>query len=374
MADSNSESVASSPLATDPASGPKILKGKYEILESTSETERSFLFRGRMLPDGQEIAVKILKERFARDPEFLEKYRAELKATANLPEHTSLLRYHEIDTLSRRFCVVMEYFPEPSLEFLAGQKVAVDYPLLLAVLRQLAGLLEFGYREGMLQRIIRLEDVLVRASDRAVKLTRFGTPRAAPKPGGTSPRPTSQGPDLLFLGVTLFRLVTGQRYPHGQAEMADVLADQLAEAAKIRYPEITGDEVSLLSRLFTGLTCRDFARRIESYEAAIGALDELEKRNLAVQAERRKRDQENAREEERTSFGSAYDTVQLLTGRASRPADDAALRELARASEGSASPREDLDAEPGGHFSLANLAIGATALALVSFVLWLFYR
>ncbi|MBI3891697.1 MAG: hypothetical protein HY303_09235, partial [Candidatus Wallbacteria bacterium] len=380
MADSSSETAARgagapAPASKDAAPGQKLLKGKYEILESIAETERCFVFRGRLLPEGGDIAIKILKERFARDPAFLERYQAELRTTAALPPHPSLLRYHDIDVVAKqRFCIVMEYFPEPALEFLAIQKAAIPYPLLLSVMRQLDGLLEFGHREGLMQRIVRLEDVLVRASDRAVRLTRFGSPRAAgTRPGGTNQKPTSTGPDLLFLGVTLFRLVTGLRYPHGQQEVPEVLAEQLSEAAKVRYSEITGDEVSLLSKLFIGLTSRDFSRRIESYDGVAAALDELEKKNLAVQEERRRLDVAKAREEDRASHGSAYDAVQLLTGRGARPGDDAALRELSRAaSSGEGAPREDLDAEPGGHFSLANLAIGATALALVAFVFWLF--
>ena len=355
----------------------KVLRGRYEILDSIAETERSFVFRGKLLPEGDDLAIKILKERYAQDPQFLERYAAELRATAALPAHASLLRYHEIDTIARRFCVVSEYFPAPPLEGAVSATVVMPYPAVLSAMQQLTSLLALGFKEGMLQRAIRLEDVLFRPDDRRLKLQRFGASRAgASGASAASRKPMGPGSDLLFLGVTLFLLLTGRRHQLGRDEVAEVTADQLVEELKLRYPELSGPEIAGLSKLYVASTTREMAKRLDSYEGFESALTELEKTSLAIQDERRRAERDRVREEERDSYGSAFDTVALLTGhgRSGSEEDRGALRELSRPLEGNKPTADELDAEPGGPFSIANVAIVVCALALLAFVYWLFYR
>ncbi|MBI4870962.1 MAG: hypothetical protein HY814_05290 [Candidatus Riflebacteria bacterium] len=354
----------------------KILKGKYEILDSIAETERCFVFKGRLLADGTDLAVKILKERFAQDPVFLDRYSAELRTTAALPAHSALLRYHEIDTMSRRFCVVSEFFSAPSLETLASGTSSMPYPSMLAVLHQLAALLELGYKEGLPSRVIRLEDALFRQSDRQLKLQRFGTPRGASVISrAAAGKPTGPAPDLLFLGVTMFGLASGRRQMPSKDEPAEAVADGLTETLKLRYPELTGNEVAGFVRLFVGTTTRTLGQRIEDYSGFEQGLGELERLSETLQAERRRAQEQRTLEAERDTFGSAYDTVALLSGQRSvgEAGDQAALNELARPL-AAAQSQPDLEEEPGGWFSAANLAIAGVASLLLVMIYWLFYR
>ncbi len=352
----------------------RILKGKYEIQENVGESERCFLFRGKLLPEGDPIAVKILRDRYARDRDFVERYSGELRTTSNLPRHPAILRYHEIDTLSKRFCIISEFFEGDCLESVISEGT-LPYPTLVSVLRQLNGLLEMGLQEGLMNRVIRLEDVLLEKQGRRIKLQRFSSPR---RPSVPSSRPAtsgkSNGPDILFLGVCLFRMLSAGEYPfQGRDDVAEIVVEKLKENAKIRYPELTGPEIDALGRLFVGATTRELGQRMEEFSDVVRALDELDRLNQTVQEELRIAEKARVIEEERTEHGSAFDTVALLQGRSRRREgpDGEAMRQLSRpleSEEGLFDPNE----EPGGMFAVTNLAIGGCTVLLIALVYWLF--
>ena len=71
-----------------------IIGGRYEILDRISEGGMATVFRARRHPDGEVVALKVLREQFASDAEFVERFEREAKAVAALT-HPHMVRVYD---------------------------------------------------------------------------------------------------------------------------------------------------------------------------------------------------------------------------------------------------------------------------------------
>jgi serine/threonine-protein kinase len=115
------------------------------------------------------VAVKVLSDTIASDPEFLARFRREARVAASL-SHPNLIGVYDFGEGEERPYLVMEYVPGENLaERIAGGE-SVDAERLA---RELLGALEHIHRAGILHRDVKPQNVLL-APDGSVKLIDFG--------------------------------------------------------------------------------------------------------------------------------------------------------------------------------------------------------
>lgn len=215
----------------------RVLGNRYEIHRRLARggMAQVYLARDRMLD--RPVAIKELVPEFATDPSFVERFRREAQAAANLA-HPNIVGVYDWGTQDGTYFIVMEYVDGPSL----SQVIRRDGPLhprrAAELTSEVAAALGFAHSRGVVHRDVKPGNVLLTGSGQA-KVTDFGIARALSAPEddltqagsvmGTatyfSPEqaqglPVDPRSDLYSLGVVLYEMVTGRTPFTGDTPLA----------------------------------------------------------------------------------------------------------------------------------------------------------
>ena len=227
------------------------------------------VYRARDARLGRDVAIKVLSESFARDPERLRRFEQEARAVAAL-NHPNILGLYDIGTQNGSPYLVSELLEGESLrEMLKNGPVparkAGDYAV------QVASGLAAAHEKGIIHRDLKPENLFITKDGRA-KILDFGlakltqSPTATPGPEGltvtSSPtvagvvmgtagymspeqvrgEPVDHRTDIFAFGAVLFEMMTGQRAFHRDTAaetMTAILKEEppeLAESSKVVPP------------------------------------------------------------------------------------------------------------------------------------------
>ncbi len=258
---------------------------------------------------GRQVAVKLLPDRLASDPERLARFEREAKTLASL-NHPNIAAVYGFETSTARHALVMELVEGDDLSTtIAVAAIPIDQALRFA--SQIADALEAAHEQGIVHRDLKPSNIKIR-SDEMVKVLDFGLARAmesalstnrtysptltAPpltEPGATlgtaaymSPEqargiPVDKRADLWSFGVVLWELLTRRR-PFDGATVSDTLAAVLTrEPDWALLPVQTPPSVR---RLLRRCLEKDRKRRLDSAAAARLEIEEA----LTEPAERSK--------------------------------------------------------------------------------------
>ena len=202
---------------------------------------------------GREVAIKVLPESVARDPDRLARFDREARALAAL-NHPNIAHVYGLEEADGVKALVMELVEGPTLdERIAGQPIRVEEALPIA--RQMADALEAAHEQGIIHRDLKPSNVKVRP-DGAVKVLDFGLAKAMEPTSATSPsqsmsptittpamtqagmilgtaaymspeqargRPVDKRADIWAFGCVLFEMLSG-RSAFGNASVTETLA------------------------------------------------------------------------------------------------------------------------------------------------------
>lgn len=215
----------------------RVLGGRYEIHRRLARGGMAQVYLARDRSLDRPVAIKELVPEFATDPSFVERFRREAQAAANLA-HPNIVGVYDWGTQDGTYFIVMEYIDGPSL----SQVIRRDGPLhprrAAELAGEVAGALGFAHSRGVVHRDVKPGNVLLTGSGQS-KVTDFGIARALSSPDedltqagsvmGTatyfSPEqaqglPVDPRSDLYSLGVVLYEMVTGRAPFVGDAPLA----------------------------------------------------------------------------------------------------------------------------------------------------------
>ena len=198
---------------------------RYEIsrLLGAGGMGRVYLARDRSL--SREVALKVLDDRHAKNPEFVERFRREAKAAASL-SHPNMVTVYDAGEDDETPYIAMEYVPEGTLKNKLQERGALPPRVAIGITLEVANALAAAHEKGIVHRDIKPENVLVTDQGHA-KVGDFGIARAATATAITetdlilgsvrylSPEQAKGeevGPqtDLYSLGVVLYEMLTGR--------------------------------------------------------------------------------------------------------------------------------------------------------------------
>ena len=205
----------------------RVLGDRYEIHQRLARGGMAQVYLARDRSLDRPVAVKELVPEFATDPSFVERFRREAQAAANL-SHPNIVGVYDWGTQDGTYFIAMEYVDGPSL----SQVIRRDGPLhprrAAEIADEVAAALGFAHSRGVVHRDVKPGNVLLTATGQS-KVTDFGIARALSSPDddltqagsvmGTatyfSPEqaqglPVDPRSDLYSLGVVLYEMVTGR--------------------------------------------------------------------------------------------------------------------------------------------------------------------
>lgn len=285
-----------------------VYKGKWKVLHPLTETDRSYIFMGTPLQGGSPVAIKVLKERRAKDSRFMKLHHADMQSALALPRHPGLVPCFDAGWVNGRYVAVSEFCPGKPLSARLGEPRPVPYPALLAATRQVVGLLDFAHQAGIRFRHIEPEHLIFDEEARALRLLRFSIPRSA-RLGIAAP--SGVDADIHLAGHLLYRMLCQQSATGKESELAEVLADRVRSRCAAAYPEITPGEAHELATVFLRATTRDQERRFQTLAELDEALAALERGHEPLRQEQVRREREQRRD---SMLATAYDTVVALSG------------------------------------------------------------
>src|SRR2546423_4247897 len=120
------------------------------------------------------VALKVLHNRFAQDREFVERFRREAEAAANL-QHPHVVGVFDRGDVDGTYYIAMEYLEGRSLKDLID--AGLTPPEAVALVRQILDAARFAHRNGVIHRDLKPQNVIVDSEGKA-KVTDFGIARA----------------------------------------------------------------------------------------------------------------------------------------------------------------------------------------------------
>jgi len=259
------------------------LVDRYRFVERIAVGGMGEVWLARDEVKQRDVAIKVLREEFTGEAGFVNRFRAEARATAGL-SHPGIAQTYAYGEQSGSAYIVMELVvAEPLSETLEREKtIAPEFTV--NILSQAARALHAAHEGGVVHRDVKPGNILVDQNGR-VKLTDFGIARAVGQPAMTevgmvmgtaqylSPeqvngRPATAASDIYALGIVAYEMLVGNRPFTGTTPLQ--IAIRHVEDA---VPPLSLDVPKPLADLVMRALDKDASKRPET--AAVFA-DELE--------------------------------------------------------------------------------------------------
>ncbi len=204
---------------------PQILNKRYQLLDPLGKGGMAIVYRARDLMLERLVAVKVLREDYSGDPAFLERFRREAKAAANL-SHPNIVTVHDFGLDNGQLFLVMEYVPGTDLKTLIKQRGRFSPEEAVPLLIQACAGIGYAHRAGLVHCDVKPQNMLV-TPDMRLKVADFGIARvlstihpdeqsdvvwgspqyfAPEQASGAAPAPAS---DVYSLGIIMYEMLTG---------------------------------------------------------------------------------------------------------------------------------------------------------------------
>jgi serine/threonine-protein kinase len=181
--------------------------GSYRVFDKLGEGGMGEVWRATDTNLGRQVAIKVLPDAFAQDPERLARFEREGKTLAAL-SHPNIATVHGLEKSDGACALVMELVEGPTLaDRIARGPIPLDDAL--AIARQIADALEAAHEQGIIHRDLKPANIKVR-DDGTVKVLDFGLAKAlAPEGAGATAGNLTQSPTITSPAMTRQGVILG---------------------------------------------------------------------------------------------------------------------------------------------------------------------
>ncbi|TMM06311.1 MAG: serine/threonine protein kinase [Actinobacteria bacterium] len=287
----------------------ELIAGRYELEELVGSGGMSSVYRAHDRLLERAVALKILHEQFTRDDDYVERFRREARAVAQLA-HPNIVTVIDRGEQDGRQFIVFEYIDGMNLKELMAEEGPLSPREAIELALQVARGLSFAHDQGLVHRDVKPQNVLLDADGRA-KVTDFGIAHAVDVDGmtitgtimGTSNyiapeqargQPVDEQTDVYSLGCVLYELLTGEVPFAGDNFVAVAMRHVNDPVPSVR--DARPDVPPRLDRAIQQAMAKDHGERFESMadfaaelEACHAELDGNEGATMVVPARSRTR-------------------------------------------------------------------------------------
>lgn len=204
----------------------KILGNRYEIIEKVGNGGMATVYKATDLVLKRYVAVKILRDEFTTDEEFIKRFETEAQSAARLV-HANIVSIFDVGVDNGIYYIVMELIQGKTLkEIIVEERGPLPWKWSVNVAIQIASALEMAHKNNIIHRDIKPHNIII-TEDGVAKVTDFGIAKAVSNSTITafgttigsvhyfSPEHARGGytdakSDIYSLGVVIYEMVTGK--------------------------------------------------------------------------------------------------------------------------------------------------------------------
>ncbi len=210
-----------------------MLGDRYEILEKIGTGGMSDVYKAKDHKLNRPVAVKVLKQEFSENANFVSKFRAEAQAAAGMM-HPNIVNVYDVGEEGGTQYIVMELVEGITLKKYIEKKSRLSVKEATSIAIQVSMGIEAAHNNHIIHRDIKPQNIMI-SKDGKVKVTDFGIAKAVSSNtitsnvmGSvhyTSPEQARGGysdekSDIYSLGITLFEMLTGRVPFNGETTVA----------------------------------------------------------------------------------------------------------------------------------------------------------
>ena len=154
----------------------RLYGGRYRLLDVIGDGGMARVFRATDTRLDRTVAIKLLREQFTGEPQFIERFKQEARLAAALA-HPNVVGVYDVGEENGQYYMVMEYVPGDNLKQIISREAPMPLGTVVGFMRQLAAALDYAHTHGVIHRDIKPENILV-TDRREVKVGDFGIARA----------------------------------------------------------------------------------------------------------------------------------------------------------------------------------------------------
>ncbi|MBE6823831.1 MAG: Stk1 family PASTA domain-containing Ser/Thr kinase [Ruminococcaceae bacterium] len=268
----------------------KKLDGRYEIRELIGVGGMANVYHCYDTIDDREVAIKILKDEFLDNEDFIRRFKNESKAIAVL-NHPNIVRVYDVSFGDMIQYIVMEYIDGITLKEYIEMQGVLDWKETLHLTTQILKALQHAHENGIVHRDIKPQNIML-LQDGTIKVTDFGIARFSSNATRTMTEQaigsvhyiapeqargdkTDGKTDIYSVGVMMYEMLTG-RLPFDADSAVSVALMQLQTTPK-RPRQINPEIPAGLEEI----TIKAMQKTPESrYHSAVVMLSDIERFRL----------------------------------------------------------------------------------------------
>ncbi len=267
----------------------QILSKRYEIIAKIGDGGMALVYSAKDNLLNRLVAVKVLREQYANDSEFIERFHHEAQAAASL-SHPNVVNVYDVGTINNTPFIVMEYVEGENLSEIIKKRGILEPDYVIKIAVQICAALAHAHKHKIVHRDIKPHNILI-TKDNEVKVTDFGIAAISSlsitqtgvvlgsvlyfSPEQARGNKVDHFSDLYSLGVVMYEMLGG-RVPFRGDTPISVALKHIQDLPKL-LSELNSDIPPSLEQIVHKLLAKTPSDR---YESAIALSQALEKLNL----------------------------------------------------------------------------------------------
>ncbi len=203
----------------------KMLANRYEILEKIGNGGMATVYKAKCHVLNRFVAVKVLKDEFITDAEFIKRFKSEAQTAASLT-HPNIVSIYDVGNEGDIYYIVMELIQGKTLKEIIVEDGKLSWKWSVNIVIQIASALETAHKNNLIHRDIKPHNIII-TEDGMAKVTDFGIAKAVSNSTITafgttigsvhyfSPEHAKGGvtdakSDIYSLGIVMYEMLTGR--------------------------------------------------------------------------------------------------------------------------------------------------------------------